>query len=339
MLCVALDGLASVDHDGRALRTTRKRRLRGDIAKEGAIRRIAVAECRYRHAIRTRPHQFAHVLHLPVIVRHGIDDLRRHVAGVDRDADRPQALARQAERPVGVAHEDLRARAHHVVLHAGLLEGLHDLDGGGEVPVAVHVVVLAVAEVVQLRRRHALVDLPVVRPREPAPDLLHAGIVAVAVADPALGPLVRRREAREDRLAYDFYKAGQDYINVRRSINWKESQGLYDDFAKEVEAFGDPTVTYSWMRNYGGKSSDERFEFVKKNASKLGKVRNVGFYSTLSWYMGGAMKNFVPNDYEYTLWDLFLNRSYDPKAPEKDEVYSELAGYLGGKYPGAPYLE
>ena len=43
-----------------------------------------------------------------------------------------------------------------------------------------------------------------------------------------------KKKAREDRLAYDFYKAGQDYINVRRSINWKESQGLYDDFAKEV---------------------------------------------------------------------------------------------------------
>ena len=148
-----------------------------------------------------------------------------------------------------------------------------------------------------------------------------------------------KKKAREDHLAYDFYKAGQDYINVRRSINWKESQGLYDDFAKEVEAFGDPTVTYAWMRNYGGKSSDERFEFVKKNASKLEKVRNVGFYSTLCWYMGGDLKTFVPNDYEYALWDLFINRSYDPKAPEKDAVYSELISYLDGKYPGAPYLE
>ena len=147
-----------------------------------------------------------------------------------------------------------------------------------------------------------------------------------------------KKKAREDRLAYDFYRAGQEYINVRRSINWKERQGLYDDFAKEVEALADPTVSYEWMKSYGGKSSDERFEFVKKNASKLKKVRNAGFYSSI-WYMGGVLKNFITNDYEYTLWDLFSNRSYDPKAPEKDVVYSELVNYLDGNYPGAPYLE
>ena len=147
-----------------------------------------------------------------------------------------------------------------------------------------------------------------------------------------------KKKAKEGSLPYDFYKAGTEYISIRRSINWKETQSARDAFAEEVESFGDPTLKYAWMRDLGGKSTDERFVFVKKNARNLKKVHNVGFYSSL-WYMSGELKAFIPNDYEYTLWDLFKNRSYDAKAPEKDAVYSELNDCLGGRYPGAPYLE
>ena len=145
-----------------------------------------------------------------------------------------------------------------------------------------------------------------------------------------------KEEASKQRLAPDFYDAATKYVESVQRRDWKQRDALRENLKKEVEAFGDPMVTYLWMGDFGNASSDERWAYVRNRADAFRAGHNPGLYRGIGGLMGGAMRDFVASDYEYVLWNLLGSRRYDD--PEKDELYRTLKEEVAGKYPGEGYL-
>ena len=145
-----------------------------------------------------------------------------------------------------------------------------------------------------------------------------------------------KTEAQSQRLSVDFYDAATKYVESVQRRDWKKRQELRENLQKEVEAFADPLVTYLWMGDYAGASSDERWEFVRNRADAFRAGHNKPLYRGIGGLMGGAMTEFVASDYEYVLWHLLGARRYE--VPDKDELYRTLKAEVTGKYPGEGYL-
>ena len=145
-----------------------------------------------------------------------------------------------------------------------------------------------------------------------------------------------KAEAQKQHLAADFYDAAVSYVASVQRRDWKKRDELRSNLQKEVAAFADPMVTYLWMGDYGGASSDERWAFVKDRADAFRAGHNTSLYRGIGGLMGGALQDFVASDYEYVLWHLLGARRYED--PEKDEIYRTLKDEVAGKYPGEGYL-
>ena len=147
-----------------------------------------------------------------------------------------------------------------------------------------------------------------------------------------------RTEAMERHLPADFYDAGTEYISSVQRRNWKLRDSVRTEFARLVRTFGEPIVTYAWMGDFGGASSDERMAYVLERKTDFSGNRHPEFYRTLGGYLGGTLKEFVQNDLEYALWDLLQRRRLSWEEPEKDEIYAALRTEIGTRYPSEPCL-
>ena len=145
-----------------------------------------------------------------------------------------------------------------------------------------------------------------------------------------------KAEAQKQHLAADYYDAAVKYVESVQRRDWKKRDELRTNLRREVEAFDDPMVTYLWMGDYGGASSDERWAFVKDRADAFRAGHNPSLYRGIGGLMGGALQDFVASDYEYVLWHLLGARRYED--PEKDEIYRTLKDEVAGRYPGEGYL-
>ena len=119
-----------------------------------------------------------------------------------------------------------------------------------------------------------------------------------------------RTEAMQRHLAADFYDAGKQYVYAVQRRNWKERDAAREEFGHLVQQFDEPIVTYTWMGEFGGKPSDERWEYVREQGDRFARVRHPEFWRNLGGYLAGALKEFVQNDREYVLWDLLRSRQY-----------------------------
>ena len=145
-----------------------------------------------------------------------------------------------------------------------------------------------------------------------------------------------KTEAVKQRLAADFYDAAVKYVESVQRRDWKKRDELRRNLEKEVKDFDEPMVTYLWMSDQAGSSSDARWAFVRDRSEAFRKGHNTALWRGIGGLMGGAMKDFVASDYEYVLWHLIGARRYDN--PEKDEIYQALQGEVEGKHPGEGYL-
>ncbi len=145
-----------------------------------------------------------------------------------------------------------------------------------------------------------------------------------------------KTEAVKQRLAADFYDAAVKYVESVQRRDWKKRDELRRNLEKEVKDFNEPMVTYLWMSDQAGSSSDARWAFVRDRSEAFRKGHNTALWRGIGGLMGGAMKDFVASDYEYVLWHLIGARRYDD--PEKDEIYQALKGEVEGKHPGEGYL-
>ena len=146
-----------------------------------------------------------------------------------------------------------------------------------------------------------------------------------------------RAEAMERHLPADFYDAGTEYIASVQRRNWKLRDSVRSEFAALVRDFDEPIVTYAWMGDFGNAPSDERMAYVLGAGTAFSGARHPAFYRTLG-YLGGALKEFVQNDFEYALWDLLQRRQLSWEEPEKDEIYAALRAEIGSRYPAEPCL-
>ena len=147
-----------------------------------------------------------------------------------------------------------------------------------------------------------------------------------------------RTEAMQRQLAADFYDAGKQYVYAVQRRNWKERDAAREEFGHLVQQFDEPIVTYTWMGEFGGKPSDERWEYVREQGDRFARVRHPEFWRNLGGYLAGALKEFVQNDREYVLWDLLRSRQMSYAEPSKDEVYAALKSEIGERYPAWPAL-
>ncbi len=145
-----------------------------------------------------------------------------------------------------------------------------------------------------------------------------------------------RELAIAQRAPRDFYLASTRYITVAERRNWKVRDSVRADFARQVQAFDEPIVTYHWMRFYANRSSDYLLEYVQKEADRFKGQHNPAFYSTDA--LGGQLKKHIADDYEYVLWNLLPMRSMDYDKPEKDALWQALDACLTCAYPSRAYL-
>ena len=147
-----------------------------------------------------------------------------------------------------------------------------------------------------------------------------------------------RTEAMRQHLAADFYDAATEYVDVTARRDWKQREPSREELAALVRQFDEPIVTYTWMGEYAGKSSDERWEYVREAGDAFAKGNHPEFWRYLGSYLRGALKEFVQNDREYVLWDLLMRRQMNSTEPDKDEVYDALRSEIGTRYPAWPTL-
>ena len=143
-----------------------------------------------------------------------------------------------------------------------------------------------------------------------------------------------KAEAQRQHLAVDFYDAAVQYVYTVQRRDWKQRGALREQLSADVAAFGEPVVTYLWMGEFAGKSTDERWAYVQDHADAFRGVHRP-FYRTGK--MGGALKDFIADDKEYVLWDLLGDRHYT--SLDDDEIYQTLKAHLGDRYPDAAWLE
>ncbi len=132
-------------------------------------------------------------------------------------------------------------------------------------------------------------------------------------------------QAKAKHLAWDFYDAWEHYRLVKIQRNWKESDPVLKAFGEDVEAFGDPLVTFMFQRNFRGGNRGQGLEYAKANSAALKAQKNDVFYrySSISHEMGGQLPSYIANDYEFILWDC--------------GAWEALKEYLGDTYPNAAY--
>jgi hypothetical protein len=145
-----------------------------------------------------------------------------------------------------------------------------------------------------------------------------------------------KAEAVQKRLAADFYDAATKYVEVVQRRDWKKRDEARKNLEKEVKEFNEPMVTYLWMSEQAGTSSDARWKYVRERSDAFRAGHNSALWRGIDGLMGGAMKDFVASDYEYVLWHLLGARRYDN--PEKDEIYQALKAEIEGKNPQEGYL-
>ena len=144
-----------------------------------------------------------------------------------------------------------------------------------------------------------------------------------------------KTEAQKQHLPADFYDAATTYVEVVRRRDWKKANEARENLKKEVQAFGDPLVTFLWMGDTGV-SSDERWVFVKDRPKVFREGHNTALYRGVDGLMDGVLKDYMESDYEYALWRLLGSRpNY---LLESDELCKTLAAEVAGKYPAEGYL-
>ena len=146
-----------------------------------------------------------------------------------------------------------------------------------------------------------------------------------------------KRLAAKERLPWDFYRAGDEFVNVSSSRNWKLRDSLYKQFQEDIASFDEPVLTfYNSRYNLAGKS-----EFLKANRSRLEKGRHTDFYehdeSFAQEVYEDVLVESIRNDWEYVLWSLVTGHRWDPGTVREYAGLLEQA--LSDRYPEAAFLE
>jgi len=141
-----------------------------------------------------------------------------------------------------------------------------------------------------------------------------------------------KAEALSKGLAWDYYEAASRRVSVGASRNWKVRDSLQKAFTEEAIAFPVPIVGVEYALGYRG--ADAVLALIRERAEALKTGCNRAFYQhsgRVSSLMGGALKDYISDDYSYSLWALSRKRW--------ETAYPELKAQVAGTYPAGAYLE
>ena len=147
-----------------------------------------------------------------------------------------------------------------------------------------------------------------------------------------------KAEAINRHLIADFYDAARMRVERGRSINWKDYDSLKTAFAKDVEAFDEPIVTFIWGEDYGGKGQNSQMTLINGTVGRLKETRTPVLWENYD----GAFESyvdFIKNDYEFCLWRLLCRSYFHYESRENNAPYVALRDYYGDTYPGVAKLE
>ncbi len=141
------------------------------------------------------------------------------------------------------------------------------------------------------------------------------------------------------RASADYFKACDEYVNVKSRQNWKLTSSLIDSAAMELRSYGEPSLEiYFGMRH--NESTDSLVEMIGREAAVMKKSVNRALYDNYVCAIFNAGPNFrrlmqssIDNDYEFIMWQMISERGYD-----WGPVFDEFVEYLDGEYPAVPYI-
>ena len=143
-----------------------------------------------------------------------------------------------------------------------------------------------------------------------------------------------RREAGEKKLAWDFYDAGQKYIEVKSQIDWKTREESLTLVKKEREESGIAII--------GFQITDNKIAFIDKHKEELASTHNPAFYRRdiliTGYPFGDALAKLLPSDLDYAYWAMGRNRldtypfnalfelreAYDTDVKERESKLKEI---------------
>lgn len=154
-----------------------------------------------------------------------------------------------------------------------------------------------------------------------------------------------KKKSSAEKSAWDYYHAGELYVNVESRRNWKLRDSLKQAFSKELEAYGEPALLV-----YDRKDGLED-GFLEANRKRLEKCSNPKFwendYRISRYKYSEVLVGNFENDYDYACWisriDNFVGRypldalfeyskiGYDDTAALKDFAHryeGQAAGLL-----------
>ena len=138
-----------------------------------------------------------------------------------------------------------------------------------------------------------------------------------------------KQEAAAQHLAWDWYDAAVRYVDVKSSVNWKDHPKLQDALEKEIDSLAEPVVQFYHRHSQWGSNAAA---FVSSNKEALLAAHNPEFYSHDYTVSGKIFSPVIlpdlKNDYEYTLWSMYLRREKCP-----------LTDYYGDAYPQGALAE
>lgn len=147
-----------------------------------------------------------------------------------------------------------------------------------------------------------------------------------------------KKAALKQRLPWDFYKAGRNFVDVSLRRNWKLRDSLDRQFQNEIKEFDEPILTFYYGKDDG---IDGKKEFIAANRRALEAGRNSEFYSEdshiRSSVFGAVLPDLIQNDYQYALWSMALASAHNNELFE--DFRSPLSDVTGSQYPASALLE
>ncbi len=136
----------------------------------------------------------------------------------------------------------------------------------------------------------------------------------------------------------DYFRACDDYVNVKSRMNWKLTDSLISQGSRELHEYGLPVLEALFDLRHGA-DDDSVKAFISSNGAVLKKTkteelyRNVMLFNSFDDYFNLIRFHTVENDYEYILWMAGHYRGLGGGWP-----YGMLEEYYGNEYPAGPYV-
>ncbi len=143
-----------------------------------------------------------------------------------------------------------------------------------------------------------------------------------------------KKQALDQRLAWDYYDACWKYVDARVSSNWKLRDELRAQADQEIEKYNEPVMYFfNWKDR---RNTEQMLKYVQEHKDGLLAASHPEFHRN-----DGAVDGFIfspvlvpsfRNDYEYALWSLLSDR--------RDEgVQKAVLEHFKGRYPQEAFAE